>query len=491
MIDVGSHVSGASLKQSGTDTRRPRFPRLVRAGAVFRGHPRSAWVLSVAAFAAYCLYATLQWRRYESPSWDLGIFTQVVQQYARLEPPIVTIKGADFNILGDHFHPLLVILAPVYAVFPTAYTLLVLQALLIAISVFFVAKAAHEHLGQAGGWLIGGAYAFSWGVQRAMVVQFHEVALAAPILAISLWLLLRRAWLPAAIWGGMLVFVKEDLGLTVLVLGLIIGWRSGRWLLGGLLTVWGAVMFLLTLQVFLPALNPKDQYDYARYISIGELVSNPVRMGVELVTNDSKMSTVLLLLACTGLFLLRSSIGLLVLPTLAWRFLSSNHGHWGPTWHYSLVLMPIAFIAAIDGIASLRQSGHAFLRAYARHGAAIVATFAIAVSSQLPLFELRDPQKWATGPRQDSAARALSAIPEGVAVGTDVSLMAYLVPDRQVYYIGQQGNPTGDYLVIDTVAGGWQGPMDLTHYGEQIHPGTDWELLLHENGYQVARRVGG
>lgn len=447
-------------------------------------------MLSLAAFGAYWLYSTLQWRRYESPSWDLAIFTQVLRKYAHLQPPIVTIKGVDFNILGDHFHPLLAILAPIYAVFPTAYTLLVLQAVLIAISVFFVAKAAHEHLGLVGGWLVGGAYAISWGVQRAVAVQFHEVALAAPILAISLWLLLRKAWLPAAIWGGLLVFVKEDLGLTVMALGLVLGWRSKKWLLGGVLTAWGAIMFVLTLTVILPSLNPSNQYDYSRYVSVDDLVANPLGFVTGLLTNDAKMSTVLLLLTCTGLFILRSTIGLLALPTLVWRFLSTNQGHWGPTWHYSLVLMPIAYAAAIDGIAALRQSDRPFLRAYASHGAVIVATFAIAISSQLPLFELRNPERWVTGLRQESAARALRLIPVGASVGTDVSLMAYLAADRQVYYIGQQGNPVEDYLVIDTIAGGWQERVNLPRYGDQIHPGTDWELLLNENGYQVVHRVG-
>lgn len=458
---------------------------------VLRSQPASAWVLSSIAFGCYWLYATLQWRRFESPSWDLGIFTQVVQQYARLEPPIVTIKGADYNILGDHFHPMLALLAPFYALFPSAYTLLVLQALLIAVSVFFVVKTAHEHLGAAGGWLVGGAYAFSWGVQQAMAVQFHEVALAAPILAISLWLLLRRAWLSAAIWGGSLVFVKEDLGLTVVVLGLVLAWRSGKWILGGALAAWGLVMFILTLRVFLPALNPNDQYDYAHYISVTDVLGDPLGIAAEILTNDEKMATAVLLVACTGLFLLRSTIGLLVLPTLTWRFLSTNSGHWEQSWHYSLVLMPIAYIAVIDGIAALRRSESRFLRAYARHGAVIVATFAVAISNQLPLFELRNPEQWTTGARQESARRVLAAVPKGSPVGTDVSLMAYLTSGRQVYYIGQSGNPVVDYLVIDTIGGGWSGPVDVVSYANQIHPGSRWDLVLDENGYQVAQRITG
>lgn len=451
-----------------------------------RRQPPAAWVTAGLAFVAYWLYATLQWRRFESPSWDLTIFTQLLQRYAAFEAPIVTVKGADYNLWGDHFHPLLMVLTPFYAAFPSAYTLLVLQAALTAISVFFVAKTADEHLGRAGGWLIGGAYAFSWGVQQAMAVQFHEVAMGAPILAISLWLLLRERWVPAAIWAGLLVFVKEDLGLTVFMFGLVLGWRSRRWLLGGLLAAWGVVMFVLTLTVILPAFNTQGQYDYGHYISL----SDPLGLIGELFTSDQRMATALLLVACTGLFMLRSSIGLLVLPTLGWRFLSSNPGHWGQSWHYSLLLMPIAYLAAVDGIAALGKSSRPFLRAYARHGAVIVATFAVAISNQLPLFELRNPTQWETGERQAAAQQVLETVPANVTVGTDVSLMHYLLADgRHVYFVGTAGNPVEDYLVLDTIAGGWSGSVNAAQLGKQFHPGTTWELIFNEQGYQVARRI--
>ncbi|WP_425307191.1 DUF2079 domain-containing protein [Ammonicoccus fulvus] len=475
-----------------TDAPSPARPtsRFPRVRALVRRQPASAWVWSGLAFLAYWLFATLQWRRFESPSWDLGIFTQVVQQYARLEAPIVTIKGEGYHILGDHFHPLLALLAPFYAVFPSAYTLLVLQALLIAISVFFVTKTAHEHLKTVGGWLIGGAYAFSWGVQEAMAVQFHEVALGAPILAICLWLMMRQSWLAAAIWGGLLVFVKEDLGLTVIMLGIVLAWRSRRVILGAALTAWGLLMFILTLMVFLPGLNPNDQYDYARYVSSDELLGNPFGVLGEILTNDQKMSTVVLMIMCTGLFILRSNLGLIVLPTLAWRFLSTNEGHWGPTWHYSLMLMPTLYVAAVDGIVAWRASGIRFFRRYAHHGAVIVATFAVAISNQLPLFELRNPDRWTTGERQAAARTVLDSIPSDVTVGTDVSLMAYLTDGRQVYYIAQAGNPVEDYLVVDNYAGGWSSPVEIVSYAGQIHPGTRWEKIVDEQGYQVARRIG-
>ena len=47
-----------------------------------------------------------------------------------------------------------------------------------------------------------------------------------PLLALSLVALLRERWLACALWAAPLVFVKEDLGLTVVALGLVLAWRS-------------------------------------------------------------------------------------------------------------------------------------------------------------------------------------------------------------------------------------------------------------------------
>lgn len=452
--------------------------------------PAGAWASGGATFLAYLLLGWQQWRRYESPSWDLGIFTEAVQQYARFHAPVVHIKGFDYNLLGDHFHPLLALLVPAYWVFPSAYTLLVVQALLLGVSAFFVAKAAHEQLGGGAAWLMGLAYGFSWGVQQAAAVQFHEVALGAPILAICLWLLLRGSWVAAAAWGAALPFVKEDLGLTVAAIGLVLAWRSKRVLLGLSLAVWGLAWTLLALRVILPALNPKGQYDYGRHLSPGDVLAHPVTIIAGILTNETKMATALLLCVAVMFLLLRSELALILVPTLAWRFLSSNEGHWGQTWHYSLMLMPTAYAAAVDGARQLRASRVWALRRWGVHGPAMALAVTIALFNQMPLWSLRDPDSWTLGPRQEAAAAALSAIPKGSIVESDVSLMNQLVDRADVYYIGQAGNPVPDYLVIDTVGGGWNTKVDGVGYGPQIHPQTRWETVFDAEGYQVVKRAG-
>lgn len=460
------------------------------AGRGRRRIPASAWVWSGLSMVLYGLLTTQQWLHYVSPSWDLGIFTQVVQRYAQLQAPIVHIKGADYNILGDHFHPILVLLAPAYAVAPSAYTLLIAQVVLVATSVFFIALAADRVLGTSGGWLVGGAYAVCWGVQEAVAVQFHEVACGLPLLAVCMWALLRERWWTAAISGGLLVFVKEDLGLTVAVLGLIVALRSGRWILGAALAGWGMLWFALTMKVILPALNPRGEYDYAGAIDVSTVLADPVATLTEILTNEKKMATLLLLLACTGFLLVRSSLALAVVPTLAWRFLSSTEGHWGTGWHYSLLLMPVAYAAVIDAVAKLSRSRFSAARVYARSAPVVVLTFALSIFNQLPLWTLHRLDVWQITERNRSAASLLATIPRGTTVAADVSLMSHLVDHHDVYYIGHEGNPVTDFVVIDNEAGGWSGPVDAVGYAQSVYPGTKWQKTFDANSYQAAKRVG-
>src|ERR1700728_4395950 len=105
------------------------------------------WLIALAVFAAYLPISLFRYLRLDPTSWDLGIFTEYVKQYANLHAPIVDIRGAGFNLLGDHFHPIVALIAPFFRVFPSPVTLLVAQALLAAVSVVPVSRAAADKLG--------------------------------------------------------------------------------------------------------------------------------------------------------------------------------------------------------------------------------------------------------------------------------------------------------------------------------------------------------
>ena len=63
------------------------------------------------------------------------------------------LKGAGYNVLGDHFHPIIAVFAPLYWIWDSPYVLLIVQTALIAASIPVVYRFARRRTdpGCAGG----------------------------------------------------------------------------------------------------------------------------------------------------------------------------------------------------------------------------------------------------------------------------------------------------------------------------------------------------
>lgn len=467
-------IDSSSLEE----TRRPG----VRVTALNPGAGPAALV-GLISTTVYTVFSWFQWDSYAVRSWDLGIFTQLAKQYASFQAPIVTIKGAEYNLLGDHFHPLLVLLGPIYAAFPSAFTLLVVQNLLFGLAAAGITYAAGRLIGSRTGVLFGLAFAFSWGLQGAVQAQFHEIAFAVPLLAFSLTAFLRQRWIACALWAMPLVFVKEDLGLTVAAIGLVLAYRSRR-PVGLWLAAWGIGWFGIASLIVLPLLNPQDQWAYTQSIDIPALLGDPASF-----FQPEKGLTLALLIVASGAIAFRSPLALVLLPTLAWRFLSDNSGYWGHAWQYSAVLMPILFCAVLDAVAACRHSGNRWVSAYVRIAPAVIVVAAVALWPQLPLAKLASTESEFSTLRSDGAAAALKSVPDGALVESDVGLMTYLVDRTTLYWIGNK-NPTPDYIVVDVTSGGlpaeWPSVQEVA---AQLHPGAHFQTVFARDGFEVAQRI--
>lgn len=85
---------------------------------VSRAHQLQLAAVMVGATLLYVAHSLLRYRNFEAKGYDLGIFDQAVHQYSLFKAPIVPIKGVDFNLLGDHFHPIIALFAPLYWIWP-------------------------------------------------------------------------------------------------------------------------------------------------------------------------------------------------------------------------------------------------------------------------------------------------------------------------------------------------------------------------------------
>jgi len=486
----GPEVSGAITRtaSAGDSAGRRSDRRLLPAARpdAVRSCPR--WVPSLLAGVFFALYATVSVTRHlhlRSSGYDLGIFEQAVRAYAQLKPPVAPLKGDGYNLLGDHFHPVLMLLAPFYRLFPSPLTLVVAQAALMAVSVIPVTRVAIRAAGPWFGVAVGVAYGLSWGIQQAVAFDFHEIAFAVPLLAFSLEGLSARRWGTAVAWAFPLVLVKEDLPATVAAIGIYV-MLSGRRRLGAGVTTAAAVAGLFIVLVLIPYFNIHGHYDYG-HLAAGT-GGDPV---TRLLLPPVKLGTVLLVLAPTAFLALRSPLAWLAVPTLGWRFWSVNPHYWGIDYHYSAVLMPIVFIALSD--AMVRLDGGRLLRSLPVSRAAVagvtVVGVALATLPALPAWELTGAA-WRSSPWQGAAGEVLAAVPDGARIGVTNNLAPQLTGRAEVLQFPSAltACPRPEWLLVsDPDRGGMPVGVD-----EQTHlpaiPAAGYGLVLERSGIELFRR---
>ncbi|WP_184729248.1 DUF2079 domain-containing protein [Saccharopolyspora phatthalungensis] len=447
------------------------------------------FVLWGAFFACYTWISVSRYAGYASMSFDLGIFEQVVRSYAEGRTPVADLLGPGFVIFGDHFSPVLALLAPLYLLFPSAQTLLVAQAALFALSVVPVTRAATRLLGNVRGLAVGVAYGLSWGVQRAVDFDFHEICFAVPLLAFVLEAMLARRWWRALAWCAPLVLVKDDLTLTAATIAALLAWQARRddkrfvrvAAVSAVLCV--IAWFCITLLI-IPSFNASGTYRYWDKISGDAVLYGWLLDGV-----DEKFSTLLwILIPTTGLIALRSPLLVATLPTFGWRFLSQEEHYWSTDWHYNAVLMPIVALAMVDAIARVRATHPAWLRGYASHLPGLVLAAAIALSGTLPISKLTQSQSERYEQNAAAATSALARVPDGATVEGDNATVAHLTGRCRVFFVGSTDGFVPDYIAVHMTD---KTAAEMRDYAHELHPGTTYQVLAGESDFWVLRRVNG
>jgi uncharacterized membrane protein len=410
-----------------------------RSGARAR---RRAWAIAALVAASAVLnsaYALLRLHAFRASTYDLVIFDQAVRSYSRFGAPVAIVKGVHngfgpgFSVLGDHFSPILAVLAPLYWIHDGPGTLLVAQGALFALAIVPIWRFTERRLGAGAGYCAAGAYALSWPVAEALAFDFHEVAFVPLLSAVMIERYDAGRRGRAALAAFLLLLVKEDMGLLLAGFGLFLLTRRGERRAGLAYAAAGVAATAVCSKIAIAAFGGDNDYYWA-YTSLGRdlphaaahVLLHPWDAAAMIGTPPGKLAMMGLLVLPLLLLPPASPLTLVVLPPLAERMLADRFANWwAPHYHYNAFIVAVLVLAAVDGAARLR--GNPWLRARLRgrlgrglRPAWVPAGCLLAAAIvTVPFFafgDLGDPALYRRSERASAAAAAVGKVPDGALV---------------------------------------------------------------------------
>ncbi|HEY8692540.1 MAG TPA: DUF2079 domain-containing protein [Chloroflexota bacterium] len=462
----------------------------------------------------------------QTNAFDLGYVSQALWYDAHGEPfRFTTIQGVSALLegvdpsrirhphwlLAFHVEPALLLLAPLYRLWPDPRLLLWLQAAVVAAGALPAAWLARR---LTGSHLAAVAFGLAWllapGLEGAVLSDFHMVALGATFLMTALWLLEAGHPRWALAFFALTALSREDAAAAVACLGVVLLVRNchsersegpaslaGRILRSTLrmtkgaplgraglplaLAVGAGVWALLCVGVIEPFFSGGASAFSGRY---SWLIHDPLGIGRWLAQADVLSYLGLQLLAGGAIAVLAPLELAAALPLLAINALSSFDWMRSGGGHYSALLVPLLLWAGVHGLRRLKGLAGA---TGVLGGSGVVLASAVLAQVWVGASPLRPGFAW---PRPDvrasQALAALGTVPAGAAVTATSALYPHLSARRDAYWFPATNG--ADWLALD-VAGATHplspaGMRDaalkqLGRPGVELVEARDGVLILH------------
>jgi uncharacterized membrane protein len=386
---VGPSVEGwlrpappPSLPPEG-DGPPPRDPRRERAARIAAG------VAVAAMWAGYgywfSRFSITNHHALRTATIDLGYYDNIFYQSAHGRP-----LGCSFIKMGyhgsAHFDPLLVVLSPLYYLYPRAEFLLVLQSVWCGAGVvpaYLIAKSRLDS--RPAGVALAAMYAMYPALHGANMYEFHSLTLIAPV---ALWMLyFLETGRHRAYWALLLptLLVREDIAILMCFVGgyAILSRRRGWARLGWITILVSTIYFAVVKRFFMTStdifMSGKDSYSFAYYYD--ELIPNHNSVAgllVSLLTNPVFSLKMMLveqkLHYIVGLFVPLCFLPFFARPgrfMLSWGLLfcmlASRMAVFSIHFQYSCIIIPVAFALTPEALRQIEEGP--FVRAHGLDGA--------------------------------------------------------------------------------------------------------------------------
>jgi uncharacterized membrane protein len=447
--------------------------------AALKTHAAAAavWLLVLAFVVSFAILSLRRHAALATNGMDLGNVNQALWNTAHGDFLAFTNMAPVRSRLALHVEPILLLLVPFYWVgLGGPRLLLAVQALVVGLGALPLYWLARSVLPAAYPLLTAVfplAYLLLPALEAAVMYDFHAVTLAPTFLLFALYFVERGRPAPFTLFTGLAIACKEDMGLTVAMLGLYVMLARRRWRWGGLTVLVGLAWFAAAVFLVQPLFSPTGGNVQAeRYAWLGDtpgamlgsLVSRPGLVW-DHVWKQADLATYLggLLLPTAFLPLLAPLAWLPALPSLAVNLLSDNAFTWRlEDFHYAAPMAPFFLVAAVYGVRRLADWTGRWSQAGRRYSLWAACGLLLAASLTYHYARGFSPlaqpyQAWPVGQHERRAEAVFARVPPQAALFAQSNLNPHLSGRRVVYQdpallidAEVRGElPAPDYLLFD------------------------------------------
>jgi uncharacterized membrane protein len=404
--------------------------------------------------------------------------------------------------------PLQVTLAGLYALYPSTYTLLVLQTLAIVLGALPLYWLARDLWGRpSAGLVAAGLYLLHPTVQHINLYEFQYRSFSMCFALYAFYFFERRK---TGLWWLFLFLAmatKTESALLVIIFGFYALLRRRRWPSVVLPIVVGAAWFYVSLFVIVPHFTEGETSFVAGIYSYGYLGDSFGEVARTIITRPffvlsqmfqpEKVRFLLTFFFISGFLPLLSPLELvLAAPIFFLNLISPNRVQFSLYYQYQALTLPFLLIGAIYGLRRLQQFLHTRRRWEPRR------TFNVAMLVLL-LFGVVNCVVWRNAllttlrdrdtPQRVADARAVVAqVPEDVPVAASSFLAPFVARREGVYFFpGNRSYPEeyiarAEYLLTDTSD---LLPSRGQELLQQYLAGDDWQVAAEQGDFLLLRRT--
>lgn len=413
---------------------------------------------SAAAAAVFAALAVSRHRAYESTAYDFGFFDQIVWNTSRGD--WFETSFLEYNFLGQHFEPILLLFAGLYRLGGGPETMLVTQSLFAGAAAIPLFYATRRMAGSSGAGLsLSFAYLLNPALHRALDFDFHPEVMAFPFVFGALYFVVSSRPRAAAMVILPVLVLKEDMAILVLAFAVLL-WLTENRKQACVLGVTGVTWIVAVMFVLMPSVRggPSDlnqRYEYlTRNTEPATLLPVGAGRAMDRLATDTAGSALKLEVNLAGLPLLHPAALLAAVPALL-NGLSDHPQQSQLDLHYSTLPLALSFVAAAFALGDT-AAGRGWARRVRGYSSglrvtaacsvlvfACVASFVIS-SPYSPLAERKSPDAL----HRQAIATGLDRIPAGASVSAQGTLLPHVSQRREVWEFPDLRE--SEYVIVDS-----------------------------------------